>query len=50
MLAFAPLGHGIKSGMLELRKIIAIAQRVNKTPAHVGGTAWDCGFDDTEDS
>lgn len=35
MLAFAPLGHGIKPGVLELSTIIAIAQRVNKTPAQV---------------
>jgi alcohol dehydrogenase (NADP+) len=35
MLAFAPLGHGIKPGVLEDPTIIAIAQRVNKTPAQV---------------
>ena len=35
MLAFAPLGHGIKPGVLEDPVIIAIAQRVNKTPAQV---------------
>jgi aldehyde reductase len=35
MLAFAPLGHGIKPGVLEHPAIIAIAQRVNKTPAQV---------------
>jgi alcohol dehydrogenase (NADP+) len=35
MLAFAPLGHGIKPGVLEDATIIAIAQRVNKTPAQV---------------
>jgi alcohol dehydrogenase (NADP+) len=35
MLAFAPLGHGIKPGVLELPAIIAIAQRVDKTPAQV---------------
>jgi aldehyde reductase len=35
MLAFAPLGHGIKPGLLEDRVISAIAQRVNKTPAQV---------------
>jgi aldehyde reductase len=35
MLAFAPLGHGIKPGVLELPTIIAIAQRINKTPAQV---------------
>jgi aldehyde reductase len=35
MLAFAPLGHGIKPGVLEDPVIIAIAQQVNKTPAQV---------------
>jgi alcohol dehydrogenase (NADP+) len=35
MLAFAPLGHGIKPGVLEHPTIIAIAQRVDKTPAQV---------------
>ena len=35
MLVFAPLGHGIKPGVLEDPTIIAIAQRVNKTPAQV---------------
>jgi alcohol dehydrogenase (NADP+) len=35
MLVFAPLGHGIKPGVLEDPVIIAIAQRVNKTPAQV---------------
>jgi aldehyde reductase len=35
MLAFAPLGHGMKPGVLENPVIIAIAQRVNKTPAQV---------------
>jgi alcohol dehydrogenase (NADP+) len=35
MLAFAPLGHGIKPGVLELPAIVAIAQRTNKTPAQV---------------
>jgi alcohol dehydrogenase (NADP+) len=35
MLAFAPLGHGIKPGVLELPAIVAIAQRINKTPAQV---------------
>jgi len=35
MLAFAPLGHGIKPGVLENPVIISIAQRVNKTPAQV---------------
>ena len=54
MLVFAPLGHGIKPGVLEDPTIIAIAQRVNKTPAQgtarLGGTAWDCCSDDAEDS
>jgi alcohol dehydrogenase (NADP+) len=35
MLAFAPLGHGIKPGVLEDPVIGAIAHRVNKTPAQV---------------
>ena len=35
MQAFAPLGHGIKPGLLENPVIISIAQRVNKTPAQV---------------
>jgi alcohol dehydrogenase (NADP+) len=35
MLAFAPLGHGIKPGVLEDSVILAIAHRVNKTPAQV---------------
>jgi alcohol dehydrogenase (NADP+) len=35
MLAFAPLGHGIKPGVLEDPIILAIAHRVNKTPAQV---------------
>ncbi len=35
MLAFAPLGHGIKPGVLEESVILAIAHRVNKTPAQV---------------
>ena len=46
MLAFAPLGHGIKPGVLEDPVILAIARRVNRTPAQVliawavqGGTA-----------
>ena len=35
MLAFAPLGHGIKPGVLEDPTIIGVAQRVSKTPAQV---------------
>ena len=35
MLAFAPLGHGIKPGVMEDPTIVAIAQRVHKTPAQV---------------
>jgi alcohol dehydrogenase (NADP+) len=35
MLAFAPLGHGIKPGVMEDPVIVATARRVNKTPAQV---------------
>ena len=35
MLAFAPLGHGTKPGVLEDPVIVAIAKRVNQTPAQV---------------
>lgn len=35
MLAFAPLGHGIKPGVLEDPVVLSIAHRVNKTPAQV---------------
>jgi alcohol dehydrogenase (NADP+) len=35
MQAFAPLGHGIKPGVLQDSTIVAVAQRVNKTPAQV---------------
>jgi alcohol dehydrogenase (NADP+) len=35
MLAFAPLGHGIKPGVMENPVIISIAKRVNKSPAQV---------------
>lgn len=35
LLAFAPLGHGTRSGLLEDRVISAIAARVGKTPAQV---------------
>lgn len=34
-LAFAPLGHGIRPGLLEDPVILAIAARVGKTPAQV---------------
>jgi alcohol dehydrogenase (NADP+) len=35
MLAFAPLGHGTKPGVLEDPVVVAIARRVNQTPAQV---------------
>ena len=35
LLAFAPLGHGIKAGPLQDPVILAIAARVGKTPAQV---------------
>jgi aldehyde reductase len=35
LLAFAPLGHGIRPGPLEDPVILAIAARVGKTPAQV---------------
>lgn len=35
LLAFAPLGHGIRPGLLEDPVISAIARRVGKTPAQV---------------
>jgi aldehyde reductase len=35
LLAFAPLGHGIRPGPLEHPVILAIAARVGKTPAQV---------------
>jgi alcohol dehydrogenase (NADP+) len=35
LLAFAPLGHGIKPGPLEDPVILATAKRVNKSPAQV---------------
>ena len=35
LLAFAPLGHGIKPGPLEDPVVLAIAARVKKTPAQV---------------
>jgi aldehyde reductase len=35
LLAFAPLGHGIKPGLLEDPVITAVAARVGKTPAQV---------------
>jgi len=35
MEAFAPLGHGIKPGVLEDPTIMGVAKRVNNTPAQV---------------
>jgi aldehyde reductase len=35
LLAFAPLGHGIKPGLLQEPVILEIAGRVNQTPAQV---------------
>jgi diketogulonate reductase-like aldo/keto reductase len=35
LLAFAPLGHGIRPGPLEDPVILAIAARVGRTPAQV---------------
>lgn len=35
LLAFAPLGHGMKPGPLEDPVIVGIAERVGKTPAQV---------------
>jgi alcohol dehydrogenase (NADP+) len=35
LLAFAPLGHGIRPGPLEDPVVVAIADRVGKTPAQV---------------
>ena len=35
MLAFAPLGHGMKPGVLEDPVVVAIAKRVNQSPAQV---------------
>lgn len=35
LLAFAPLGHGIKPGPLEDPAVLAVAERVEKTPAQV---------------
>lgn len=35
LLAFAPLGHGMKPGLLEEPVILKIARRVNQTPAQV---------------
>ena len=35
LLAFAPLGHGMKPGLLEDPVIVAVAARVGKTPAQV---------------
>jgi aldehyde reductase len=41
-LAFAPLGHGMRPGLLEDPVILAIARRVGKTPAQVL-LAWAVG-------
>jgi alcohol dehydrogenase (NADP+) len=41
LLAFAPLGHGMKPGLLEDPVISAIAARVERTPAQVL-LAWPC--------
>lgn len=35
LLAFAPLGHGMRPGLLEDPVILAVAARVGKTPAQV---------------
>jgi alcohol dehydrogenase (NADP+) len=35
LLAFAPLGHGIRPGPLEDPVVLSVAARVNKTPAQV---------------
>ena len=35
LLAFAPLGHGIRPGPLEDPTVLAVAERVKKTPAQV---------------
>lgn len=35
LMAFAPLGHGMKPGLLEEPVILEIARRVNQTPAQV---------------
>jgi alcohol dehydrogenase (NADP+) len=35
LLAFAPLGHGMKPGLLEDPVIVSVAQRVNQTPGQV---------------
>jgi aldehyde reductase len=35
LLAFAPLGHGIKPGPLQDPVVLAVAKRVNQTPAQV---------------
>src|ERR1700753_4512855 len=39
LLAFAPLGHGMRPGPLEDPVVLAIAERVGKTPAPVR-LAW----------
>ena len=35
LLAFAPLGHGMRPGPLEDPVVLAVAERVKKTPAQV---------------
>ena len=35
MLAFAPLGHGIKPGVLDDPVVLGIAEQLNRTPAQV---------------
>lgn len=35
MIAFAPLGHGIRPGVLEDPAVISVSQRLNKTPAQI---------------
>jgi aldehyde reductase len=35
LLAFAPLGHGMKPGLLQDPVVLAVARRVNQTPAQV---------------
>jgi alcohol dehydrogenase (NADP+) len=51
-LAFAPLGHGIKPGPLQDPVILAVAKRVNQTPAQVllACSAWHSRAHHAEDS